>query len=80
MIEKFIQENIIRDIENYESLEDLYARYLSFCEFNKIENLTSTKFHNQLKKSNVGITDERRRKNRENKIYRWGVRLSPCKY
>ncbi|MEK5176906.1 hypothetical protein HYI36_12855 [Bacillus sp. Gen3] len=80
MIEKFIVENIERDITRYETVENLYKRYLLFCDFYKFEPLTKTKFHNQIKYFAVGATDKRRRKGRENKVCRWGVKLLPCKY
>ena len=80
MIETYIQENIKSEIDSFESVRDLYARYLVFCKFHNTPHLTRVKFHNQLKKFNVGVTDERRRKNRMNTTYRWGVKLLPCKY
>lgn len=80
MIETFIQENIKSEIDCFESVGDLYARFLLFCKFHNTQHLTRVKFHNQLKRFNVGVTDERRRKNRANTTYRWGVKLLPCKY
>ncbi|PKR82586.1 hypothetical protein [Heyndrickxia camelliae] len=80
MIEKFIAENIQRDITSYETVDDLYQRYLLFCRFYEIKSLTKTKFHNQIKYFAVGATDKRRRKGRESKVCRWGVKLLPCKY
>ncbi|UAT29536.1 hypothetical protein K7T73_13095 [Bacillus badius] len=80
MIEKFIEENIERDISSYETVENLYKRYLSFCEFYSLDPLTQTKFHNRIKYFAVGVTDTRKRKGRENKVGRWGVKLLPCKY
>ncbi|MGW2600820.1 primase-like DNA-binding domain-containing protein [Streptomyces klenkii] len=80
LLGKFIAENIERDINSFELTDDLYKRYLKYCSFYKIESLTRLKFGNQLKKFNVGIYDKRRRKVREGKVGRWGVRLLPCKY
>ncbi|WP_418055411.1 primase-like DNA-binding domain-containing protein [Priestia megaterium] len=80
MIDKFIKENIERNINNFEIVDDLYNRYLLFCEVNQVKPLTRGKFHNQIKYLGIGATDTRRRKGRENKVCRWGVKLLPCKY
>ena len=80
MLQKFIEENIERDINSFELTDDLYERYLKFCNFYNQESLTRLKFGNQLKKFNVGIYDKRKRKGREGKSGRWGVKLLPCKY
>ncbi|MFP7447171.1 hypothetical protein SFC50_26100 [Bacillus infantis] len=79
-MEKFIEENIERDINSFELTDDLYKRYLTFCGFYKMTPLTRLKFGNQLKKFNVGIYDKRKRKGREGKSGRWGVKLLSCKY
>ncbi|CAG9620853.1 hypothetical protein BACCIP111883_01624 [Sutcliffiella rhizosphaerae] len=80
MIEKYIEENIKRDIKSYETVDCLYKRYLLFCKFYNSLPLTKTKFHNQMKYFCISVTDTRKRKGRENKVSRWGVKLLPCKY
>ena len=79
MIEKFIEENIERDVKSFEKKDDLYERYLSFCEFHQMAPLTKIKFGNRLRDANVGVRHHRMR-NRQME-YGWqGVRLLPCKY
>ena len=79
MIKKYIRENIEREVKSFETINDLYKRYLKFCEFYKLEPLTRLKFGNQLKKFNVGVK-HRRMKNYVSEAGRWGVKLLPCKY
>ncbi|MGE6894448.1 primase-like DNA-binding domain-containing protein [Priestia flexa] len=79
MIEKFIQENIERDIKSFETNEDLYERYKKFCKFHQLEILSKQKFGIRLSKYNCG-KKHRRMKNYVFENGRWGVKLLPCKY
>jgi hypothetical protein len=79
MIEKFIEENLEKDIKNFETNDALYERYKKFCEFYRVENITKPKLTIQLRKYNVGVK-HRRTKNYVIEDGRWGVKLLPCKY
>lgn len=79
MIEKFIQENIERDIKSFESNEALYERYKKFCKFYGFEIMTKQKFGIRMKNYSVGVK-HKRMKNYIIEIGRWGVKLLPCKY
>lgn len=79
MIEKFIQENLERDVTSFLDETDLYARYLRFCDFHKLEPLTKTKLGNQLNLFNAGIR-HKKMKNYVMQFGRQGVKLLPCKY
>lgn len=78
-MEKFIEENLVKDIKNFEKNEDLYERYLKYCKFYSLKPLTKIKFNNQLKKFNMGVKHQRM-KNYVIEYGRWGVKLLPCKY
>ncbi|WP_369010348.1 primase-like DNA-binding domain-containing protein [Cytobacillus oceanisediminis] len=78
-MEKFIEENLERDIKSFEKNDDLYKRYLMYCQFYKLEPLTKRKFTNQLKNLNMGVKHHRM-KNYVIEYGRWGVKLLPCKY
>jgi intergrase/recombinase len=75
LLEKFIQENIQRDIKSSETTDDLYKRYRKFCRFHEVEAVSRRKFAYEIRKLNVGIKD-----GRKNIPTRWGVKLLPCKY
>ena len=79
MIEKFIEENIERDVKNFELRADLYARYLKFCGFYNLEALTRARFGKQLDNVNLGVKHIRMR-NYVQETGRQGVKLLPCKY
>lgn len=79
MFEKFIEENLERDVKNFLQESDLYTRYLAFCEFYKFKPLTKTQLGNQLNNLNAGRR-HRRMRNYMQEIGRQGVKLSPCKY
>lgn len=79
MFEKFIEENLVKDIKGFEKNDDLYKRYLMHCKLYHLESCTKRKFTNQLKKMNIGI-QHKRMKNYAIEYGRWGVRLLPCKY
>lgn len=75
MLEKFIEENIEKDITSFETTDDLYRRYKKFCRFHKVESISRRKFAFEIRRLNVGIKD-----GRKNIPTRWGVKLLPCKY
>ncbi|KGR88704.1 primase-like DNA-binding domain-containing protein [Lysinibacillus odysseyi] len=79
MIEKFIEENIESDVKSFETIDDLYKRYLCFCEVNGLEALTKRMLNNRLSKLNVGVRHKRMR-NYSLEYDRQGVKLLPCKY
>lgn len=79
MFEKFIEENIKKEINNFVSFSDLRERYLLFCKFNQIKPVSKMKFSHALGKYNVGV--------RGNKTINYNqingrhcIRLLPCKY
>jgi hypothetical protein len=79
MFEKFIEENIKRDIKNFVSFSDLRERYLKFCKFYQIKPISKMKFSHDLGKYGVGI-----RGNKTINYYqisgRHCIGLLPCKY
>lgn len=75
MFEKFVEENIERDINSFETTDDLYKRYLLFCNFHNFTPVSRRKFAYDIKNSNIGIKD-----GRKPIPTRWGVKLLPCKY
>lgn len=75
MLEIFVEENIKRDIKSFETTEDLYSRYLKYCEFYNSIPISRRKFAFAIRRLNVGIKD-----GRKNIPTRWGVKLLPCKY
>jgi hypothetical protein len=75
MIEKFIKENIERDIKHFETTDDLYERYLNFSRFNNFDPVSRVKFAHAIRKIGVGVRHSFR-----GKAARWGVKLLPCKY
>ena len=79
MIEKFIEENLEKDIKSFETIDDLYERYKKFCKYYEIEIITKQKFGIRLKNHNVGVK-HKRMKNYHIDFGRWGVKLLPCKY
>lgn len=79
MFEKFIEENLERDVKCFLHESDLYARYLAFCEFHDLKPLTKTQLGNQLNNFNAGIRHKRTR-NWVKEVGRQGVKLLPCKY
>lgn len=79
LFEKFIEENIERDIKSFETINNLYERYLIFCGFYQIEPVKINSFGRQLRKFNTGVKHKRMR-NRVIESGRWGVKLLPCKY
>lgn len=79
MIDKFIQENIARDIKSFETNDDLYERFKKFCKFYNLKAISKQKFGIRMTKANVG----KKHKRMNNYVFeygRWGVRLLPCKY
>lgn len=79
MIEKFVEENIERDVKSFELRDVIYARYLKYCKFHGLEPLTRTRFGKQLDNLNLGVKHARMR-NYIQETGRQGVRLLPCKY
>lgn len=79
MFEKFIEENIERDIKSFETITNLYERYLKFCYFYKMNPVKINSFGRQLRNFNAGVKHKRMR-NRLIETGRWGVKLLPCKY
>ncbi|EOV9525605.1 primase-like DNA-binding domain-containing protein [Bacillus cytotoxicus] len=79
MFEKFIEENIERDIKSFETNNMLYERYKKFCRFYQIEIMTKRKFSIYMRKHNIGVR-HKRMKNYLIENGRWGVKLLPCKY
>lgn len=75
MLEKFIEENIERDIKSFERTDDLYKRYLLFCDFYNHKPIGRRKFAFEIRDMNIGIKDCRK-----TVPTRWGVKLLPCKY
>lgn len=79
MFEKFVEENLERDVKCFLQESDLFARYLAFCKFYDLKPLTKTQLGNQLNKLNAGIR-HRRTRDYGREIGRQGVKLLPCKY
>ena len=79
MIEKFVEENLERDIKNHETLQELYSRYLLFCKHYEIEFLTIIKFSNLLRNNRIGVKHKKTINGKE-VTGRQGIRLLPCKY
>ncbi|MGE7545048.1 primase-like DNA-binding domain-containing protein [Sporosarcina newyorkensis] len=79
MIDKFINENLEKDLKSFELRDDIYVRYLAFCEHYKIQALTRTRFGKKLDEFNIGIR-HKRMKNYVIETGRQGVRLLSCKY
>lgn len=79
MFEKFIKENIEKDLNNFVSFVELRRRYLSFCKFNNIEPVSRHKFGFDLSKHDVGMPGQKYLDHRL-KHGRHNVRLLPCKY
>lgn len=75
MIEKFVEENIERDIKHFEFTEELYKRYLRFCQIYNVKPLARKGFSAKLSKERIGALHKSK-----NKPARWGVKLLPCKY
>ncbi|MFJ5713145.1 primase-like DNA-binding domain-containing protein [Neobacillus sp. NPDC093127] len=74
-LEKFIQENIERDIKSFEMSDDLYKRYLIFCQTYNLKPLGKKGFASRLSKERIGAWYKSK-----GKYGRWGVKLLPCKY
>lgn len=79
MIEKFIEENLERDVKSFVTNDELYSRYLLFCKVNKISPITKTKLTNQLKVRGQGIRNVKSIKG-VNYTVRHGLRLKQCPY
>lgn len=75
MFEKFIEENIERDIKSLELLENLYKRYLIYCKAHNLKPIGRNGFTYRFTKNRIGVLH-----NSKGKSARWGVRLLPCKY
>lgn len=75
MFERFIEENIERDIKSFETTDSLYKRYLEFCKYYNYKIITRRSFGHQIGKLRLGA-----RYSHENKVARWGVKLKPCPY
>lgn len=74
-MEKFVEENIERDIKNFELTDDLYNRYLIYCENYNLKPLSRRGFAFKLGNEKIGA-----KYRAQNKPARWGVKLLPCKY
>ncbi|PGZ46443.1 hypothetical protein COE56_24885 [Bacillus anthracis] len=74
-MEKFIEENIERNIKSYELTDDLYKRYLKYCKVYSLKPLSRRGFAFKLSNNRIGAYHRSR-----NKPARWGVKLLPCKY
>ena len=79
MIEKFIEENIEKKINNFTSFMEIRKRYLAFCKFYEIEPVSKRKLSHELGKYKVGV--------RGTKTIdyspitgRHNIGLLPCKY
>lgn len=79
MLDKFIEENIEKDINNFVSLSDLRKRYLLFCKFHEIKPVTKIKFSHDLGKHQVGMKGNKMI-NYNQMRGRHNIRLLPCKY
>ncbi|QTR81151.1 hypothetical protein JC777_00245 (plasmid) [Bacillus cytotoxicus] len=74
-MERFVEENIKRDIKSFELSDDLYNRYLKYCNKYNLNPISRNSFGHQLSLKRVGV-----RYKSKNKPARWGVKLLPCKY
>jgi hypothetical protein len=74
-LDNFIKENIERDIKNFEYTDDLYKRYLRFCQNYNLKPISKRAFAYQLSKERIGSWYKSK-----GKYGRWGVKLLPCKY
>lgn len=74
-MEKFIEENLERDSKNFELSDDLYQRYVMYCQTYNLKSISRNSFGHQLRLKRVGVLHRAK-----NKPARWGVRLLPCKY
>jgi hypothetical protein len=75
LLEKFIEENLNKDIKSFETTDCLYERYQLYCKFHNLIPITRRKFAFEIRKCNIGA-----RHSFQGKPARWGVRLLPCKY
>ena len=75
MLEKFINENIERNINSFEMTDDLYKRYSEFCKHHNYQIVNRRSFGIKIVSARVGGFY---RKNK--RPARWGVKLKPCKY
>lgn len=79
MIEKFIKENLERDVKSFVTNDELYSRYLLFCKANEIAPITKIKLTNQLKVRGQGIKNVKSIKGVKYTV-RHGLRLKSCPY
>lgn len=79
MFEKFIEENIEKDLNNFVSFSDLRKRYLVFCKHYNVNPISKMKFAHDLSKYDVG-TRGKKGINYSIVTGRHNVRLLPCKY
>lgn len=79
MIEKFVEENLIRNVKEYESKNDIYERYLIFCEFYNIKPLSKGGLTRNLNDRLIGLPNVIMR-NRKVINVRHGLELKPCPY
>lgn len=74
MIRKFIDEKLEKDLKSFETAEDLYKSYKSFCEKHSVTPLTKIRFGKQLDNLNIGVKHSKMQ-NRVILYGRQGVRL-----
>lgn len=74
-MKKFVEENIERDIKNFELSADLYNQYLIYCKTYNLKPVSRKCFGFRLSKERIGVYHRSK-----NKPARWGVKLLPCKY